>query len=212
MVTREADPTDVAVLRDPDAAAVLLDPARRRLVVALAAEPASAAGLARRLGDSRQRLNYHLRTLEEAGVVEVESERPRGNFVERVLRPVAPRFVVDPGVLGELGAEPPAGGDRLSATYLIAVAARAIRELADLRERASSSGKRLATATVETEVRLESPAAFEAFVHDLSRAVARVVAKHHDHASGSRPYRVVAGAYPSAGARTAEPEQRGDEA
>ena len=204
--------SSLAVLRRVDAAAALLDPARRRLVEALADEPASAAGLARRLGDSRQRLNYHLRSLEDAGVVELESERRRGNYVERVLRPVAPRFVVDPGVLGDLAAEPPRGGDRLAATYLIAVAARAIRELAELRDKAVRTGKRLATATVEAEVKLENPAAFEAFTHDLSRAVGRVVAKHHSEASGSRPYRVVAGTYPSAGRRTVDHENEGDEA
>jgi DNA-binding transcriptional ArsR family regulator len=64
---------------------VLLDPERRRLLEALREEPDSASGLARRLDDSRQRLNYHLRTLEEAGLVELREERRRGNCVERAL-------------------------------------------------------------------------------------------------------------------------------
>ena len=58
---------ELLVLSDPVRARTLLDPERRRLVEALAREPDSASGLARRLGEKRQRLNYHLRLLERAG-------------------------------------------------------------------------------------------------------------------------------------------------
>ncbi len=187
----------VRLVREPEAAAALLDPQRRRLMGALLEEPDSAAGLARRLGDSRQRLNYHLRALEEAGLVELAAKRRRGNFTERVLRVVGRRFVIDPGTLGELAAEPEDAGDRFSAAYLIALAARAIRELADLLDRAARRRKRLATAALQAEVRLARPADFEAFVSDLSRAVARVIARHHRASGPGRPFRVLAGAYPA---------------
>ncbi|NIP81922.1 MAG: helix-turn-helix domain-containing protein, partial [Gemmatimonadetes bacterium] len=58
----------------------------RRLLDALLERPDSAVGLARRLGDTRQRLNYHLRVLEGAGLVELEEERPRRGVRERVMR------------------------------------------------------------------------------------------------------------------------------
>lgn len=185
------------VLRDPDRVAALVDPTRRRLVEALSEGPDSAAGLARRLGESRQRLNYHLRALEDAGLVELEEERRRGNCVERVLRVVARRFVVDPAALGSLAAGREATGDRFSATWLIALAARAIRELAALREKAAAQRRRLATAAIESEVRLARATDFEPFVEELSRAVADVVAKHHDERGGGRPFRIVLGAYPA---------------
>jgi DNA-binding transcriptional ArsR family regulator len=54
---------------------VLLQPEHRRLVEALASGPESASSLAQRLGEKRQRLNYHLRLLEEAGHVELVEER-----------------------------------------------------------------------------------------------------------------------------------------
>lgn len=185
------------VLRDPRRTAALLDGDRRRLLEALRERPDSASGLARRLDDSRQRLNYHLRALEEAGLVELHEERRRGNCVERVMRAVATRFVVDPAALGELGAEPAEAGDRFSSAYLIALAARAIRELADLREKAADEEKRLASAALQAEVRLGRPADFQAFVDDLSGAVAEVVARHHDERAPARPFRVIAGAYPT---------------
>jgi hypothetical protein len=54
----------------------------------------------------------------------------------------------------------------------------------------------LATASVNTMVRLESPAAFNAFATDLTRAVARVIAKHHDEQGEGRWFRVIAASYP----------------
>jgi hypothetical protein len=47
------------VVSEPGSAAVLLDP-ERNVLVELLAEPDSAAGLARKLGWSRQIVNYHL--------------------------------------------------------------------------------------------------------------------------------------------------------
>ena len=185
------------VVRDPNSALALLDPERRRLAEALAQSPDSASGLARRLGETRQRLNYHLRVLEDAGIVELAEERQRGNRSERVLRLVAQRFVLDPATIGPLAvSDPDEIGDRFSASYLVALATRVIRELADLLYRARKNRARLATASVNTSVRLATPAQFDAFVGDLTRAVADVVARYHEEQGDGRWFRVVAGAYP----------------
>ena len=194
---QEAEIGGVAVLDDLERASVLLDPERRRLVHALRERPDSASGLARRLGGSRQRLNHHLRALESAGLLEVQEERRKGNCVERVLRVVARRSLLDPAALEGLPVAPAESGDRLSATYLIALAARAIRELAGLRIRAQEQGKRLATASLSTEVHLRDPAAMAAFTEDLGRAFAEVIARHHAPAPESRPFRFIAGVYPA---------------
>jgi DNA-binding transcriptional ArsR family regulator len=188
-------------------AVLLVDPERRRLVDALRDEPDSATGLARRLGDTRQRLNYHLRVLEDAGLVELHEERLRGNCTERVLRVAARRFVVDPGAVGDLPAEPRDAGDGFSATYFVAVAARAIREVVGLKARAEAEGKRLATATLDLRVSLGSPRDFKALVDDLACAVAEVAARHHRDVPGARPYRILAGLHPApADPQSADPE------
>ena len=62
------DMLDVAVIEEPAAAAVTLDPKRARLLAEMA-EPVSAAALATRVGLPRQKVNYHLRTLEKHGLV-----------------------------------------------------------------------------------------------------------------------------------------------
>lgn len=186
----------VEVLGEPERIALLMDPARQRLVRALVEHPDSATGLARRLGDSRQRLYYHLRLMEEAELIEVEEERQRRGAIERVYRLVARRFVLDPAALGELAAEP-IDADRFSATYLVALASRAIRELAAMMGRARSTGKRLPTVAINTEVRLKNPEDFNAFSSDLARAVAEVAGRYDAKTEGAgRSFRIVAGAYP----------------
>src|SRR5918994_3262641 len=111
-----ADPVpSLRIVRQPEQVQVLLHPERRRLVEALAAGPNSASGLARRLGESRQRLNYHLRLLEEAGQVELAEERWKGSRPERVMRLVARQYVLDPAAIGSLAEDPNEAGDRFSA-------------------------------------------------------------------------------------------------
>ena len=212
------------VVREPHRATVLLDRQRQRLLSALEEEPDSASGLARRLGDTRQRVNYHLRELEAAGFVELVEERRRGNCVERILRATARHYVIDPAALGALATvEPGRLQDRFSATYLIVLAARAIRELAGLWEGAEEARKRLATFSMETSVALRAPADFRAFAEDMARAVAEVVARHQDDGSDdSRTFRVVLGAYPvperppvdqpGSESRTSRPSHRKEEA
>src|ERR671910_1697476 len=141
------------IVRQPDQAQALLHPDRRRLLEALAAGPDSASGLARRLGESRQRLNYHLRLLEEAGQVELAEERWKGSRPERVMRLVARQYVLDPAAIGSLAEDPDEAGDRFSANYLVALASRVLRELAELLDRAKKKPARLATAAVNTTVR-----------------------------------------------------------
>src|SRR5262245_47551655 len=75
---------DVEVIDDPAAATVALEPVRSRLLAELA-QPASAAMVATRLGLPRQKVNYHLRTLEAHGLVRVAEERRWGGLTERRL-------------------------------------------------------------------------------------------------------------------------------
>lgn len=183
------------VVSAPERAREAVHPERRRLLAALGRRPDSAAGLARRLGESRQRLNYHLRALEQAGLIELAERRRRGNFEERVLRPVARRLVLDPGLAGGEPEAGPEASDRFSAACLVGSAARTIREVGALVRRAAAEEKRMATAALETEVSVASPAAMRSFVDELSQAVAEVVARHHDPGPDARAFRVTVGAH-----------------
>lgn len=184
----------VAVIEAADAVSAALHQTRRTLLSALH-EPDSAAGLARRLGMPRQRLNYHLRTLERRGLVECIEERRKGNCTERILRATAKAFVISPDALGGMSAE--AAADRLSAAYVIAVSARTIREVSALERRARGAGKRIATLAIDTEVRFANAAARAAFAEELNGCVAALVARYHDdQAAGGRRFRVAVCAHP----------------
>lgn len=185
------------VVREPGRAGTLLHPARLELLGRLA-EPDSAAGLARRLGAPRQRINYHLRELEREGLVELVEERRKGNCTERVVRATARSYLISPEALGPVGADPAFVRDRFSAAYLAATAARVIRDLATLGARAARAGKRVATFTLHTEIRFASAAHRKAFTEELSNAVAALCAKYHDErAEGGRRFTFVVGAYPA---------------
>ena len=187
---------DVEVIADPAAAVSALDPIRGRLLAELA-EPASAATLASRVGITRQRVNYHLRALEQHRLVTVAGERRWGGLTERLLVASASSYVVSPGALGAVAADPGHTGDRMSASYLIAVAARAVREVGDLWHAARDKRKRLATLTVDTSVTFRSAAERAAFTDDLANAVTSLVARYHDESDPrGRPYRLVLAAYP----------------
>lgn len=179
-------------------ATLLLHPLRQRLLGALR-EPDSAAGVARRLGLARQKVNYHLRELEDAGLVEAVEERQKRGCVERVVRASATAYCIDPGALGALGeGDPEQVRDRFSSTYLIALAARAIREVATLRRRAKDAKKKLPTFSLHADVRFTSQESLHAFSEELSNEVARLIAKHHDEsAPGGRVFRFLLGAYPA---------------
>jgi DNA-binding transcriptional ArsR family regulator len=188
--------SDLQILRRPAQAVALLEPTRRALLEQLA-EPSSASQIGRRLGLPRQRLNYHLRELEKEGLVELVEERRKGNCTERIVKATSRSYVISPEALGALGNTPEQAQDRYSASYLIAVAGRAIRDLGRLVAGAKTAGKRLATLTLETEVRFRSAESRNAFAEELATTLAALAAKYHDEtAEGGRAFRFFVGGHP----------------
>jgi DNA-binding transcriptional ArsR family regulator len=180
-------------LAEPERVRLALSPIRRRLLERLR-EPASATRLAAELGLSRQRVNYHLRALETAGLLELVEERPRRGFTERVLAARADAFVVDPGVLGAI--EDVEAQDRYAAEHLIGAASSVVRDVVRMQSAAARQGTRLLTFTIEADVRFASPADVERFCGRLAELVADAAAEHGTTAGG-RPYRLVLGGHPT---------------
>src|SRR6476469_8309040 len=198
---------DIHVIHDPAAATVALEPMRSRLLSELVV-PASAATLATRVGLARQKVNYHLRALEAHGLVRLAEERKWGGLTERLLVATAASYVVSPSALGPVASDPERTRDRLSASYLVALAARAVREVGALLGKASALKKRLATLSVDTEVRFRSAADRAAFSRELTEAVTALVARDHDPtAPGGRSHRLVVLAHPLPAAPTPDPSE-----
>ncbi len=186
---------DVEVIDDPTAAVAALA-VRARLLAELA-RPGSASTLAGRVGLTRQRVNYHLRTLEADGLVTLVREQRRRGLTERVMQASAAAYVVSPGALGQAAVAPERAADRLSASYLVALAARVVREVGDLVKGADRAGKRLATLSLDTQVSFRSAADRAKFARELTDAVSGLVARYHDtDAPSGRAYRLILMAHP----------------
>jgi len=188
---------DLDILDTPTAAMLALDPIKARLLAELSV-PASAAALAGRVGLTRQKINYHLKALEEQKLVEQAEARQWGGITERLMVATARAYVVSPAALGPIGVDPAIHGDRLSASYLVALAARIVREVGMLWRGARAADKRLATLSIDTTIRFASPADRAAFTADLANAVAALAIRYHDDTTpGGRPHRLLVAAYPA---------------
>ncbi|MFI6101045.1 ArsR/SmtB family transcription factor [Lentzea sp. NPDC051213] len=195
---------EVAVIEDPQAAEVSLDPVRARLLAELA-EPGSATMLAAKVGLPRQKVNYHLRALEKHGLVELVEERRKGNVNERVLQATAASYVISPIALAAVQPDPARSPDRLSARWLLAVSARLVRDVGTLITGATKAKKRLATFALDGEVRFATAADRAAFAEELATSVSQLVSKYHDEqAEGGRPHRVIVALHPSVTAKEEE--------
>lgn len=199
---------DIAVIEDPAAAEASLDPMRARLLAELA-EPASATMLAARVGLPRQKVNYHLRALEQHGLIELVEERRKGNVTERVMRATAASYVISPAALAAVRPKPSEQPDRLSARWLLAVAARLVQDVGALITGADRAKKRVATFAMDAEVRFASAGERAAFAEELASTLAALVSRYHDEsAPGGRPHRVVLALHPSVNPTTdTEPEE-----
>jgi DNA-binding transcriptional ArsR family regulator len=192
----------IALLDQPDRVRLALSPVRRQLLERLHT-PASASQIAAELSLGRQRVNYHLRALEKAGLLELVEERQRRGCTERVLVTRARLFVVDPAVMNatDAPAGQPAAQDRFAAEHLVHSAAAIVREVARMQARAQQEGTRLLTFTIDTELSIPAPADLEQFANKLAAFVAREAAAFGK-APGSRRYRLVIGAHPAPARRT----------
>jgi DNA-binding transcriptional ArsR family regulator len=184
---------DVAVIEDPAAAEVSLDPIRSRLLAELTV-PGSATMLAGRIGLPRQKVNYHLRTLEQHGLVELVEERRKGNVTERMMQATAASYVISPAAMAAVAPDPSRSPDRLSARWLLALAARLVRDVGSLLTGAARARQRVATFALDGEITFATPADRAAFAEELTAAVAGLVSRYN--AAEGRAHRLVVAVHP----------------
>ena len=182
------------MIEDPQRVHLALSPVRQRVLQALQ-EPSSATQLADVLGLTRQQVNYHVRTLERAGLVELIEERRRRGCTERIVRAVAGVFVVDPSVMQPQTADADHVGDRFAAEHLVATASAVVRDVCRMQAAAERARRRLMTFTLETDLAFARPADVEAFTTELADAIATLAHRHHQ--PGGRQYRIVVGGHPT---------------
>jgi DNA-binding transcriptional ArsR family regulator len=193
----------VGLLRNHAQAAVLLYHPLRLKILAALLDPDSASGVARRMNLPRQTINYHVRELARAHLLSRAGRRRRRRLYEQCYVATARGYALSPELLGKLAADPSQVADAFSAAYLIGLASKMQSELGRVSELAQKSSKRLATLSINTELRFLSAEQRAQFTQELQRAIVDVVACHaapfrnEDGTNGEgRPFRLVLGCYP----------------
>jgi hypothetical protein len=111
-----------------------------------------------------------------------------------VVRASAAAYVISPAALAAVAPDPARSPDRLSARWLLALAARLVRETGALINGAARAGKPLATFGLDAEVRFARPADRAAFIGELTDALAGIVSRYHSETG--RPHRVIVAVHP----------------
>jgi DNA-binding transcriptional ArsR family regulator len=202
-LSAQAADSGLDLLREPAQAAILLHHPLRLKILAALLEPDSATGVARRMKLPRQTVNYHVRELARARLLARAGRRRRRHLFEQCYVATARGYVLSPELLGNLAADPAQVADTLSAEYLLGLTSKLQSELARSAELAAAAGKRLATLSINTELRFTSPEQRAAFTEELQRSIIEVAGRHSSpfsNADGSaaagRPFRLVVGCYP----------------
>jgi DNA-binding transcriptional ArsR family regulator len=190
------------VVEDIEALQVLGHPLRVRILEALR-EPGSAATVAREVGDTRQKVNYHLKELERVGLVTPVGERRAGNFIETLYQAAGRSFLVSPQVAWSDPRRVDALREQHSLDRLVMVGAQLQRDAISLLDRAAFDGEQIASAAVEVDVHFADEKDRAAFLDEYLKTVQELCDRY-----GSRdglPYRVVLAAHPASEQERAEP-------
>lgn len=196
--TRDIRTRDVECVTEARRGAVLMHPLRAR-ILSLAQEPMSATEVARRLGMTRQQINYHVRELWRARFLRRAGTRRKRNMIEQRYIATARSYVLAPAHLRlpDRGvADPGEVQDVFSGARLLALTSKMQADVASAMVGAQKAGKRLATLSLACEVRFETPRQRASFAAALQQAVVDIVARHTAPAGGRR-FRLVVGCYPS---------------
>jgi len=190
-------------VRERTRVGALVEHPLRVAILQAASSPRSATEIAADLGLPRQRVNYHVTRLRRAGFLVPAGRRKRRGLYEQRYTATARSYVLDPEVLGPVRARADRIQDRLSAEYLVALAAQVQGELGQVLVETSRSDKRVATLSISTDLRFTSPEQRARFARALQRAITRVIAEHAEPArsdsgepQAGRLFRLVLGCYP----------------
>ena len=183
---------ELMVVADRQTMALLVDPLKAEILREMN-RAQTTAELAQLMDMPRQKLGYHVRQLEEAGLLLIVGESRRGNCVARQLQAVARRFVINKTDTDTNAAVAP---DRFSSDWLVQQSARTIREIGLLSADAAAGGEQIQTVTLDAEIAFDNLQEQQAFSQELSEIINALVARYGSDSSAARRFRVLAASYP----------------
>jgi len=90
---------DILVLRDIDQIKAVSHPYRVDILEAFAEEPLSAKQLSELLSEPHAKINYHIKTLLNAGILELVEEKVKSGIIEKYYLPKAKMVIMDKSIL-----------------------------------------------------------------------------------------------------------------
>jgi DNA-binding transcriptional ArsR family regulator len=183
----------VEVLDDPERVAALAHPLRVAILDALR-EPDSAAGAARTMGETRQKVNHHVKALLDAGLVRLVGERRSGNFVEQLYQSVASSFMVSSRLACSGDRRVAALRSQVPLEHLVQLGERIEHDAIALLDRAAFDGEEIPSLSVEATVRFPDAAARSAFMDEYLEMLKPLLKKHGTRSGDA--FRVAAAVYP----------------
>lgn len=184
---------DLLYIDDPAQAAALLQPLRLDLLKRMGS-PSTCPDLAQQLGVPTQQVNYHMRILHEAGLVDrIEERRVRGT-VEGIYQARAASFWLSAKLVGSIGA--PRASSEMSLGYLLSLAEDLQEDVARLAARKDAS----ASLGLSMQLELSDPARREEFLEDVQKLFQSLGRKYGAKAQSRKrkteTYRLMLACYP----------------
>lgn len=179
----------------PEQASALIHPLRAEILAHLK-QPGSATEVAKKLKETPQRINYHLKTLQKVGLVTKVGTRQVRNLVEVLYQSVAKTFILAE-TLSISKETIKKMKDQGSLLHLIHTAERMKQDAISLMEQ-SDNNEEIPSASLQMQVTLADEAMREQFIADYVSLVKQLVRKYQSESPTAR-YQVLLSVYPDQG-------------
>lgn len=153
---------DLLFIHDPAQAAALLQPLRLDMLTRMA-QPSTCPDLAQQLGVPTQQVNYHMRILAAAGLVERIDERRVRGTVEGIYQARAASYWLSAKLVGRIGAG--RASSEVSLGYLLSLAEDLQEDVAQLAEMTPPP----ASLGLSMQLELADPSRRVQFLKDVQR-------------------------------------------
>lgn len=188
---------DVFYIEDMEQARTLLKPARLEILKQLD-EPRTCPDLAQFFGESAQKIYYHIKELEKAGLVaKVEEKRVRG-AVEGHYQAVARSYWLAPRLVGKIG-DPNLARDQMSLRVLLDLAEDVQEDIGHLGMQ-STAGEPVPSMSMSGQVHLPDGARRSVFLAEVQTVFQDLLTKYGqvevDEVTESAEFRLVLMCYP----------------
>ena len=185
---------DVYYIEEVEQARALLTPLRIELMKLLA-EPRTCPALAAHFGETPQKIYYHVKALERAGLVEKVAERRVRGVVEGSYRARARAYWLAPQLVGQIGGRR-AARDQASLRYLLTLVEEVQDDIGHL---AQAAGRDIPSVGLAAQLHLPDAARRADFLQDLQRLVtdlARAYGAGEARPGAGESFRLVLACYP----------------